>query len=161
MNTCKNIKDLILTDYIDDEAGAATKAAVDAHLLFCGDCRQFADKVKEDLAGPFKNVESENVPEHLWTAIKDKIENQSSARLKESGFWEKFAGSFFSPRLATALGGFAVIILLSSFVFYHQLSEKRQAQEQGEYLASLWRSSDVVSDMPGNSDQMPLEKYFL
>ncbi len=161
MNTCKNIKDLILTDYFDAQADAATRAQVDAHLLVCTDCQLFAQDVKEKLAVPFKTVVRENVPDHLWCAIKEKIQENSSGSLRQEnllkGFWE----FFMPPKLRPVLGSFAVLILVGIFVFYHRISVERQAKEQGEYLVSLWMSPDILSDLQGNEDQGLLEKYFL
>lgn len=161
MNACKNIKDLILTDYFDAQSDTATRAQVDAHLLVCADCQVFAQDVKEKLAEPFKTVVRENVPDHLWSAIKDKIQENSSVSFRQEnllkGLWE-----FFMPsKLRPVLGSFAVLILVGIFVSYHRISVERQAKEQGEYLVSLWMSPDILSDLQGNENQGLLEKYFL
>ncbi len=159
MNTCKKIKDLILTDYIDDQVDQLVKAQIDEHLLSCVDCRLFAQDAKERLT--FDSASREEVPQHLWLKIKEKIQNDSSPRLKYNDFFHAFHRVFSLPYLAPALAGFVIVILLGSVGFYHQLSERQQAKEQGEYLVSLWRSSDVGADIQGNADQTSIEKYFL
>jgi predicted anti-sigma-YlaC factor YlaD len=56
MKKCDQIKDLILTDYIDGELGKDIAAGVEAHLLDCGDCRAFFKEVKNTTSLPFQQV---------------------------------------------------------------------------------------------------------
>jgi predicted anti-sigma-YlaC factor YlaD len=161
MNTCKKIKDLILTDYLDKEADQSVVGQVNEHLLSCADCRLFAQDVKEQLALPFESTIQQQAPEHLWTIIKDKIQNDPNSRSKLKRFIQAFFDVFSFPYLAPALAGLIIVILLGSVGFYYQLAEKRQDKEQGEYLVSLWRSSDVIADIQSNADQTSIEKYFL
>lgn len=161
MDTCKKIKDLILTDYLDKEADQSVKAQIDEHLLSCPDCRLLAEDVKEQLVLPFESTTRHEVPEHLWTIIKDKIQNEPNPRSNFKTFIQTFVNVFSFPYLAPALAGLVIVILLGGVGFYHQIAEKRQDKEQSEYLVSLWRSSDVFTDIQSNADQTSIEKYFL
>ncbi len=76
MSACKDIKDLILTDYIDSETSSETQKQIEGHLLICADCRRFAEEAQKTLVTPFKETERRLPPENLWYAIKEKLEGR-------------------------------------------------------------------------------------
>ncbi|MCB9771615.1 MAG: zf-HC2 domain-containing protein [Candidatus Omnitrophica bacterium] len=157
MNTCKNIKDLILTDYMDSEVDLSTREQISSHLLNCSHCRRFAAEAEKNLAVPFKGKIREDVPEHVWSSIRQSIENAAMANTQSKSFINNFIQIFSFPKLAPALGGFVVLLLMGTFILNsHQIKQVKE-KEQGEYLASLWKTVDFE-----NSDlRTPIEEYFL
>lgn len=161
MNTCKVIQNLILTDYLDGEADAQLKARVDAHLASCQECRVFASFAEKRLAALFKQTIAEDVPADLWPAIKQRIEKKSTLNPVYGNFFN-WMGSFFStPYLTSALATMSIVLLLTGGGFFHQFLVKSESKDQGEYLISLWRSTDSALDIQSSAEQIPLEQYFL
>ncbi len=160
MQTCKNIKDWILTDFLDAQTDPATRKLIDSHLLTCGDCRSLVEDVTKNLAAPFKPAVREDVPEHLWSLLKQRIENEIRPVVPADGFMNRLGGFFSFSRLAPALGVLAAIILFSSLFLSHKQRERAQEREQGEYLAFLWKSANS-QDSETIVSETPLEKYFL
>lgn len=154
MKNCKEIKDLILTDYIDEQIDQATKSRVETHLLSCPDCQAFSQEVKSSLVVPFEQAERQAVPAHLWNSIKEKIEEKEYA--VASNPFEKLLELLF-PRLVPAFASVAILILVGSFVFHDQLVKRDQAKAQEKYLVSLLSTAEDNSDGLGTT----IEEYFL
>ena len=154
MNNCKEIQDLILTDYIDGQADQETKSHVENHLLACADCRVFAQEVKANLVVPFERAQRQTVPAHLWNSIKEKIEEEQYARAPD--FLDRLL-DLFSSRLAPVLASLAVLIVVGSFVFHDRLVKHAREEAQGKYLASLLSPAEDNTSGLGTT----IEEYFL
>ncbi len=158
MNICKDIQELILTNYLDGEIDQELKIRIDRHLDECAECRKFAAEAKETLIVPFQQAPAEKVPAHLWTAIKDKIENVE-APAPQMHWARRWVETFSYLKLAPILAGLILFILIGPRVLQTQEAKKVQASEQGEYLASLL---DSTSSLDSDDDtETPLEAYFL
>lgn len=74
---CSKIKALLVTDYHDGELDAARAAEITRHLERCPRCRDFYAAVRTSAARPFHLEREREVPRHLWSAIKARIEAES------------------------------------------------------------------------------------
>ena len=71
--TCRRIQELLVTDYIDGQADAAARKAVDGHLEACPSCREFREavqKTEDVLRRPLKAGLSADV----WASVRARIE---------------------------------------------------------------------------------------
>ncbi len=73
---CKYIKELILTDYLDEQMEKEQKAQVEKHLTICKDCKEYELSTKTAVIGPFDNLERPNPPEAIWHKIREQIEEE-------------------------------------------------------------------------------------
>ncbi len=162
MNVCDNFKDLILTGYFDQEIDEGTKKKVDAHLVSCAQCRNFAAEVKQNLIAPFQEVVREEVPRHLWSAIEEKIKSEEvSPEEREENVLTRMARAFVFPRLVPVLASILIGIFAVS-IFFNPQKQIKQAptQEQAQYLANLV-STDDVREVEKAVSETPIETYFL
>jgi anti-sigma factor RsiW len=153
MEPCKQFQDIILTEYFDGELDQPTKAKINEHLANCPACFDFAAEVKRNLITPFSKVSREEVPSHVWSSIKNRIENESS----ESNWFQRLLQSLTFPQLTPVLGSLIVIVLVSVTLFHNQQIRQAKDKAQGDYLVSIVGSSGLDNGGLGT----PLEEYFL
>lgn len=147
---CRDVKKLILTDYLDAEAPESVRAQVKAHLDACSACAAFERTVREKVSLPFRALAPEQPPEALWQRIRESVAADSQAGPVPGD--EQFAPSF-SARLrdflAEAFGirkpalAFATalsLILLTVLVFQPARRERALVRdylkEQRMFLAA-------------------------
>ena len=73
---CENVKELILTDYLDGQLGKEQKAKIEKHLAICSDCKEYELLTKTAVVDPFNNMERHNPPEATWHKIREQIEKE-------------------------------------------------------------------------------------
>ena len=73
---CKNIQELLLTDYIDGEISEELKEKVKKHIQKCEKCKEFEQALIKGAIDPIKQVGIENPPEYVWTQIQDRIQGE-------------------------------------------------------------------------------------
>ena len=78
---CKKIKELLLTDYYDDELPENTLKQVKGHLKICSECRHLEEKIKIASLKQLKNVIPLEVPQKIWLNIKDEIQQQNAEKI--------------------------------------------------------------------------------
>jgi len=72
-----------LTDYLDDELGAADRAAIDAHLHDCATCTEELNSLRRIVAHAATVAEHDTAPARdLWSGIRARIEGRAT-RLDE------------------------------------------------------------------------------
>ena len=76
MNKCNKFREVLLTDYWDKEINNELRSRVESHLNACPECRQFAEEIRSHLERPFEHAVREKVPDRVWVAIKEEIENE-------------------------------------------------------------------------------------
>ena len=157
---CKAIKDLVLTDYLDQQLDGELKGNIESHLATCPDCAAFARDVQKTLADPFKSIVRQKVPERVWESIKANIPVKVSLADKVTGLLERITPVFSFPRLSPILAGVAVMLIVGATVFYGQQAKQVRVKEQVEYLAYLLTPADP-QESENSSMETPIEKYFL
>lgn len=163
---CKNIQELILTDYLDGEMGSEQLKQVERHLAACTDCREFRDAAKQVVAEPFKNAGKVNPPESVWHQIEETIEERKNKRAV-AHFFENLKTAFSVKKPVFALSVVAAILIISvlaiQFLPLRRQSDTKDIvnaylEEQAEYLAHL----DDANGGDFNADfGTGIEDYFL
>ncbi len=74
---CKKVKDMILTDYLDEQLNEDQKKNIEEHLSSCGICREYELAARKTVIEPFNNVEKQNPPEAAWHKIKEQIKEEN------------------------------------------------------------------------------------
>ncbi len=156
MKTCEKFRDLILTDYVDEELEVTAKQEVEAHLLVCSECRQLADEVRRDLIQPFQQAPRQEIPDQVWSSIRNKITEAAT----EKSLLDRLIELLF-PKAAVALGSLAVLILMSTFLFNNWQKQQAKEKDQGEYLAYLLESPSASAETESNGLSTSIETYFL
>ncbi len=162
MSNCEKFRDWIITLYVDDETDTAMRNEIDQHLKVCPECREFAQDVEKNLVHPFQNASTEEVPEHVWASIKEKLEPIDHPRNTIRNLWERWREYCAFPRMATVIAGLTVVVLIGTRVFHdHQIRQAKDA-ETGKYLVYLLGSSDPSAGADeGDNLETPIEQYFL
>ncbi len=162
MKKCDQFKDLILTDYMDAEAGQELSGGLESHLQDCADCRAFYKEVRNNAVLPFAGLPQQPVPAQLWENIREKLERQGQAAegpLEE--FIENLKGWLIWPRLVPVLASFILIFLAGSVTLNTMRLQQAKDKEQGEYLSSLLEPTGPLALNDNNDGKTAIEHYFL
>lgn len=147
---CAEIKDKLLTDYLDEEAGPGVAEEIERHLSVCSECREFYETLKEKVVVPFKDLKPMKAPEEVWSAIKMRIENDSAAE-GHPGILAIFSSVIPVRRaiFAAASVGFAVILLSGAHVWrlYDRGLSQKYMELQAQYLSGA--DADDMFDNDG------------
>jgi anti-sigma factor RsiW len=139
---CKMIQELIITDYVDGEAGHDLRREVEAHLGSCSTCRQFEKAVREVAVKPFKGMPREEAPAYIWNRVKEEISLQKSPALTEKVLeaLHGFASAILRiPRPALAFAAAAAIIVAIVLARMPSTNNSLDSYlaEEAEFIASL------------------------
>jgi anti-sigma factor RsiW len=119
-----------LSEYIDGELSPAERAAVDAHLLICPECRSTLDGLQDVLAGA-RSLRDSLPARELWSGIAARIVpgGRASARVL-SPFRRAISSrlSFTLPQLAAA--SLALMVLSGTLVWMAKSGDPRADFEQ-------------------------------
>lgn len=155
---CEKIRDLILTDFLDDQLSSGIKKKVESHLDQCVQCREFLHSLQEAAVLPFKQAQESLPPEFVWQRIKAGI---SGIPLPERAPVQAPGGFFgwlaHAPRPVYVLA--ALLVLVSAFFIRGRINTRNSGQaEYAEYYASL---SEESFNNEGDSYGTLIEEYFL
>ena len=78
MMTCEKMRELILTDYSDNELPADTAQLVREHLAACPACAAFEARVRGVAIDPFKDVRPVAPSGDVWRRVKGAVEKKPS-----------------------------------------------------------------------------------
>lgn len=90
-----------LSEYLDGELDARTRAEIDAHLQGCGACRAVVDDLRQVIARA-DSLEDGEPPRDLWPAIAARIEAEREIVLPVAAAPRTRRFSFTLPQLAAA-----------------------------------------------------------
>ena len=163
---CKEVQELILTDYLDDELKSEKEKEIEEHISGCQQCHEFKTTVKKALAEPFKRLERAFPREEVWHKIKREIETEKQ-QLPVAGLIERIKGVFLLPRNVFALIT-VVVAIVTIFVMFVPLQRNNQevltvnTEKQVENLAFLADGIDYYSSETEDvSYGTTIEEYFL
>ncbi len=164
---CKNIQNLLLTDYLDEQLEEEKKKSFDNHLSSCFKCRELASVAQNNIMQPFINAENFIPSDQIWQRIKKAIEEKPEPVRSGflTSFWNSIKESFLFPRLAYALAGilviFVVIMTLNSMTLERQQKTNQESEKEIEYITYLAEATlDVSVDQNGGYGTA-IEYYFL
>ncbi|MGE5280405.1 MAG: anti-sigma factor family protein [Deltaproteobacteria bacterium] len=140
---CRNIQDLILTDFMDEETSEDVRRRIKEHLERCDACRAFEAAVRATAVRPLEAAGRAEVPARLWPRITSRI-YADGLRPAAAGPLERIKNFFFRPRpvfvlsSVAALALFAVLAVrlpyLTGRVERQRLAE-RALEEEVDYFA--------------------------
>jgi len=123
---CKEISDIIITDYADNRAGAKS-GEIELHLSGCAECRAFKETLMSTVVSPLRNSVPVKPPEALWYKVRAGVE-----RLRDAENVFDFGNiiSSFLPRWANiaAIVSLMVVTSLAGSFFAHNYWEKQSSQ---------------------------------
>lgn len=137
---CKEVQDLILTDYIDGELDMEAFREVNRHIETCKACRVMTEAVIQTVVTPFKDLERVTPPEPVWHHIKDEI-----SRDHRKGLFryvsEKLSPIFLLQRPIFAVPAIAIALVVIVFITMspdnHHGVVNHYLNEQIEFLAGM------------------------
>jgi len=140
---CKKIRDLIITDYIDQEAPDAAQKEIQAHLKVCAGCRGFEQALREKVSVPLRAMEPATPPYSVWQRIRQVIDEEEARQSvpflrRVSDF---LAGVVFKPKPALAFSAVLIVVLVALLLIqgqlYRQWAVKGYLSEQSDYMTSV------------------------
>jgi predicted anti-sigma-YlaC factor YlaD len=162
MNRCKEIQDLLQTDYFDQQVRLQDKQLIQEHLKQCFACRELEKKLQAQRM-LFQGAKPEPVPAHIWSNIREAIiaERLEQEEAPAYGILERLKSLIFlrRPVVVLATSVFSVIIIAAVFVnlsMQKQLAISKQAAAEGIAGYSLSASGSAIDDLGTN-----IEEYFL
>jgi hypothetical protein len=149
---CAKIKDIIITDYIDNELDAKTRADIDSHLEACSECRAFKEDVFNTAVKPFRRPTLEPVPAFIWGSIRNKIAESS---LKERQLPSDIFSLLKPQWLNVSVIGLTLFftLFLGNFFALDIWSSVSQRHIQDGIEVSNNLEFNVFSDIPGEQAQ--------
>ncbi len=146
---CKNIQELLKSDYLDGELGPTQEQVVREHLLKCPTCRQLESRLKAQRE-LIMSAKKDAPPERVWQNIRRAITAERAGEEK----W------LFMPRpvfaLATALTAIICVIVLAGAIIRIQPFYAGN----GEDILSVYTLNGETSESPSNLGT-DIEEYFL
>ncbi len=163
---CEEIKEVLMTDFMDNECSGAVQEEVVAHLKACGDCRRFEQLLRRKVWQPFRAIKAVKPPEEIWQRIKGSIEATHPPRVAPGWgrIFELLRRNYLRVPMpvfgvATVMAAILVTVLVVGAPVSRKRLVKESLQEKSEYMLSLHHS--LNQDMNGYSDfDTTIEHYF-
>lgn len=73
---CNEVRDIVITDYVDGELDTGAKREIDLHLQGCASCRQFMEAVMAAAVAPLRGAQTAVPPPWLWQRIASGLERK-------------------------------------------------------------------------------------
>jgi predicted anti-sigma-YlaC factor YlaD len=159
MKKCDDIRDLILTDYMDGQMAKDSAAVIESHLADCNHCRAFCKEVKEKAV---LSLQQQETPSELWDKVRQAVEHKNQAFNPLEGILARISAlTVFFPRLVPVLASLMVMMVAGSVSWNKIQIQQAREKDQGEYLISMV-TPGATALTPENSDPgTPIETYFL
>jgi anti-sigma factor RsiW len=159
---CKQIQELLKSDYLDGEAIDKEQQLVKEHLAQCGECRRLEQELQAQRM-VFRDVKPKKAPESIWQNIRENIleEQNNQEASVNPGILERLRELLFAPRPVFALAtAFAVLLFIA--VFTGVMIQRNRSLGKENFPESIanysgnGESSDLLYDLGTD-----IEKYFL
>jgi hypothetical protein len=170
--SCRKIRDLITTDYLDGELEGSVHQQVEEHLKRCPACLEYKEKVLQASIKPFQDAKEIAPPHVVWEKIEEHLDAETlklSEKKRSFGFLDALSRTFSSvflhpkPVLAVALGAVLVLVVYSTARLPWQTSEKIAGTyliEQVNFLNQL-DSTTNGTDEDNGSLGTAIETFFM
>lgn len=126
---CEEIRELLLSDYLDGELSAQMSTAVKEHLAGCKTCTELEARIRLSAVEPFRGLEPVKPAESVWRNISESIKAPTRPERK------------ISPRPVFLAATIAVLLVAAAFLMHHSYAEKKDIglyiEEEIGYLSSL------------------------
>jgi len=165
---CKYVKELILTDYLDEQLGKEQKTQIEKHLTICKGCKEYELLTRTAVVEPFNNLERYNPPEAAWHKIREQIEEELPLQEPTNSFADlirKVKTFLYIPKPAFVVTTIIVLLLVVITVMKLQPEDQKIVKVNPEsqiecitYLISVFDQETVN----GNDDfGTSIEELFL
>ncbi len=163
---CARVQDYILTDYLDGCMRGEAKEELEAHLLQCPRCREFASQARQEVIEPFEQIEREQTPETVWANIKESLEEREALPDVFHSFrpWPDILKKLVIPRPAWVLASLLFLVIMTFVVRQHSLNQtyvETQSKEHVEYLAFMIGYPDSLNGEDQGGYGTYIEEIFL
>jgi hypothetical protein len=165
---CEYVKELILTDYLDEQLGKEQKTQIEKHLTICKGCKEYELLTRTAVVEPFNNLERHNPPEAAWHKIREQIEEELPLQEPTNSFADlilKVKTFLYIPKPAFVVT--TIIVLLIAVITVMKLQPEDQKivkvnpESQIECIAYLISVFDQET-VNGNDDfGTSIEELFL
>lgn len=112
---CENVKELILTDYLDGQLEKEQKAQIEKHLSICKGCKEYELLTRTAVVEPFNNLERHNPPEATWNKIREQIEEEQPPQESTNSFADlirRIKTFLYIPKPAFVVTSMVVLLLV-------------------------------------------------
>ena len=165
---CEYVKELILTDYLDEQLGKEQKTQIEKHLTICKGCKEYELLTRTAVVEPFNNLERHNPPEAAWHKIREQIEEELPLQEPTNSFADlirKVKTFLYIPKPAFVVTTIIVLLLAVITVIKLQPEDQKIVKVNPEsqiecitYLISVFDQETVN----GNDDfGTSIEELFL
>lgn len=162
---CDKIKELILTDYIDDQLDLKIKREVTQHIASCEGCKRYLESVKKYTIDTFSKDAPQTPPDEIWQNIEENIKTRQSKR-RLIDIRELF---YLRPSLKRGVFAFATVaamlLMMVSFYIGKQSTRKNvniYLSDQADFLYSLGGNNGNGELLLNDSGfKTGIEEYFL
>ena len=153
---CNKARDLMLTDYLDDQMGEKEKARLEEHIARCPECRKVSLIAKKVEAELFLGAERANVPEYLWRRVRETIlAEENRKKTFADAIFERLKTLLYIPKPALAI--LTVVVLLLAIGTVTKIKIDNQTSMNAEYFDYFTDNSINDNSAFGTS----IEKYFM
>lgn len=129
---CKEVREFLISIYMDDEIPEEKKQIIDAHLKVCGECEGLYGRIKsiKKNSERFRKI---TPSDRVWENIKNEVMKEE--RHVNSIFWRL-------PVLKFALPAVIFLIISAIFVIRHEKAKHENSvaeflDNQAEFIVSL------------------------
>ena len=165
---CEYVKELILTDYLDEQLGKEQKTQIEKHLTICKGCKEYELLTRTAVVEPFNNLKRHNPPEAAWHKIREQIEEELPLQEPTNSFADlirKVKTFLYIPKPAFVVTTIIVLLLAVITVMKLQPEDQKIVKVNPEsqiecitYLISVFDQETVN----GNDDfGTSIEELFL
>ena len=146
---CKRTRELLLTDYLDQQTGLKLKTEVEEHLKICPECRRLEEDIRRAIVLPFKDAKGPQPPEFLWLNIKERIAQRESSKRSLLDWLRERLQVFTLPAPALTFASTTVILLAVFGLIAKQNMDKNQI---GDYFSQQISFYSVLNNGIENGD---------
>ncbi|MBT6561149.1 MAG: zf-HC2 domain-containing protein [Candidatus Scalindua sp.] len=165
---CEDVKELILTDYLDGQLEKEQKTQIEQHLTICSDCKEYELLTRTAVVEPFNNLENHNPPKATWNKIRGQIEEERPLHEPANSFTDlilRIKEFFYIPKSAFVVTSILVLLLVGITVIKLKPDDQKVVQvnpdSQIECINYLMTVFDQESANGNDDFGTSIEDYFL
>ena len=119
---CKQTRQMLTCDYLDNELDLAVREQVDRHLETCPGCRKISENLTK-IALSLRRAQKQNVPHGVWPRIQTELRGQHTHAAGPKTVIRSNFLEIFLMRPAFAAAAAAAVLILISAAFYMQMNQ--------------------------------------
>lgn len=162
---CKKIQELIMTDYLDNEADDVTRREIERHLQACQDCRKLLEAGRAAVKQPFENQHYLQPPQSVWSAIREQmIPEKREQGSPLANIQYALQDIFLTRRVALAVITTLFAVVITVGVLERSAGNKKMLEAYFEEQTAAYASlQNVNGGLNGTTIDFgtALEEYFL